>query len=708
MSVLRRAALAVFACLFASLAVHAQMPTSGQPVTAFAPVDTIIENLMTEYSVPGIAFSISYNGKLVYARGYGWADEATNSPVQPDTVMRIASNSKPLTAAGILLLIQQGKITMNTQPFVTVFTDLTPPAGTTYNTELNQITIGELLAHTGGWDDTEVPDPDFEYEDIAPLAFGDAVPATPKELISYMLSQPLQHTPGTTYAYSNLGYIVLGQVISKVTGGNYTSYESWMEANVFKTMGMLHTVAGETFTQQANEAAYADYPGAPLVTNVFDPGSGTEGYSCTPASATCVAFPYGGYSVELNHANGGWVTSSVDLARYVNIMNGQITPALLTSPPTTFTGYVPPVGNGWEYIFYGSLPGTNSITFLDSTGTYGGNLVFSAVINTRNGSNTEEPESDITSQVSAALKNVTSWPTNNLYSVYSGSTSACSFTLGSSSGTAVVGGGTGTVSVTDANYCAWLATSNASWITVTAGSLNSNSGSVSYSVAANTSGSSRMGTITIAGQTFTITQAGPVATSTTVAASPNPATVGQSVTLTATVKKSSGTGSPTGSVTFKTGTTLIGSSNLNGSGVATFAASSNGLPTGSYPITASYGGDANDAVSNSTATTVTLNKAATTTTITANPTSVTPPASVTLTATVKRSASGATGAPTGTVTFYYQTLTVGTAKLNGSGVATLSASTNDIAAGTYPITASYGGDTSDNTSGSSSVTVTVK
>jgi CubicO group peptidase (beta-lactamase class C family) len=622
--------------------------------------------------------------------------------------MRIASNSKPLTAAGILLLIQQGKITMNTEPFATIFTDLTPPTGTTFNTELKQITIADLLEHTGGWDDTEVPDPVFEYEDIAPQALGNPVPATPKDLISYMLSQPLQHTPGTTYAYSNLGYIVLGQVISKVTGGNYTSYESWMETNVFKTMGMLHTVAGETLTQQANEAAYSDYPDAPLVTNVFDPGTGTEGYSCSPASATCVPFPYGGYSVELNHANGGWVTSSVDLARYVNIMNGQITPALLTSPPTNFTGYVPPVGSGWNYTFYGSLPGTNSITYLDSTGTYGGNLVFSAVINTRNGSNIEEPETDITAQVAAALKNVTSWPTNNLYSTYSGSTSACSFKLASSSATATISGGTGTVSVTDANYCAWLSTSNVSWITVTAGALNSNSGSVSYSVAANTTGSTRTGTITIAGLTFTVTQAGPVATTTTVAAAPNPATVGQSVTLTATVKKSSGTGSPTGSVKFASGTTAIGTSTLNGSGVATFSASTNGLPPGSYPVTASYGGDSNDAVSTSTATTVALNQAPTTVTLTANPTSVTPPASVALSATVKRSASGATGAPGGSVTFSSGTLIIGTVDVNSSGVANYTASTSGIGAGNYTVIAKYNGDASDIASTSSGVVVTVK
>ncbi len=143
-------------------------------------------------------------------------------------------------------------------------------------------------------------------------------------------------------------------------------------------------------------------------------------------------------------------------------------------------------------------------------------------------------------------------------------------------------------------------------------------------------------------------------------------------------------------------------------GVASFMASTNGITPDTYPVIATYSGSSSYNSSVSSATNVVLSKAPTSTALTASPTSVTPPASVTLTATVKRSASGATGTPTGSVTFYYQSLSLGTAKLNGSGVATLSASSNGIAAGGYPITASYTGDSADNTSVSSAVTVTVK
>ena len=710
MSAFRRSAFLAPALFLAFTlpSLQAQQPISGQPVAAFAPVDTIMQNLMTQYSSPGSAVAISYNGKLVYARGYGYAETATNNPVQPDTIMRLASNSKLLTAEGVFKLIEDGKLSLTTKPFATIFTDLTPPAGTTFNTQLNDITIEDLLLHTGGWDDTEVPDPVFEFEDVDGFT-----PVTPEELISYMLSQPLQHTPGTTYAYSNLGYVTLGQVISKVYGGNYTSYETYMQNEVFNPVGLNRIQPASTFLneQLPDEAAYYDYPGAPLVTNVYDPQGGEDGYDCSPASASCVPFPYGGYSLPLNHANGGWVASAIDLVREWDIMNGQITPAILSDPGAVVSSSnyypVPPYGSNYIYTFFGSLPGTNSLAHLDTTTAYGGKLTFAAVFNTRDGNNIEEPETDATNQIAAALLNVTTWPTNNLFTIYSGTASSCAFTLGSSTATVAIGGGTGSVTVTDKNYCAWLSISNNSWIHVTAGALNSNSGSTSYSVDANTTGTSRTGTITIAGSTFSIMQTGPTTTLTTLTASPTAATVGQPITFTATVKKSSGSGTPTGSVAFYFGTVELESVALT-SGSAKFTVSTNGLPPGSYPLTASYSGDSSDAESKSSAATVTVSKAPTTTTLAASPNPDTPPASLKFTATVKRSASGATGTATGAVTFYYSTLALSTVNVNSSGVATYTIGTTGFPAGTYPVTAKYAGDTLDNASNAAAVNVVVK
>ncbi len=192
---------------------------------------------------------------------------------------------------------------------------------------------------------------------------------------------------------------------------------------------------------------------------------------------------------------------------------------------------------------------------------------------------------------------------------------------------------------------------------------------------------------------------------TTVIATPSAPSVGQSVSLKATVTGPAGT--PTGSVAFAVSGISLGSVNLNSSGIGTLTASTNGQAPGSYPVIATYSGDSSYNFSQSDPLSVILSKAPTATTLSASPMSVTPPAGVTLTATVKRSAAGATGHPSGSVTFYAGgTVALATVKLT-AGVAILKASSAGINPGSYPITAKYSGDASDSASTSSAVTVTV-
>jgi hypothetical protein len=181
--------------------------------------------------------------------------------------------------------------------------------------------------------------------------------------------------------------------------------------------------------------------------------------------------------------------------------------------------------------------------------------------------------------------------------------------------------------------------------------------------------------------------------------------VGQPVTLKATVASSSGT--PTGIVIFSADGLTLGSASLNG-GVASFTAATNGIQPGTYPVTAVYSGSSSYNSSVSSVVNVTLGKAPTVATLSVSPTTVTPPAEVTLSATVKRSASGATGTPTGSVTFLAGTEVLATVALNGKGAATVTAPTGAYSAGAYPVKATYSGDTYDGSSTSSTVTVTLK
>jgi len=206
--------------------------------------------------------------------------------------------------------------------------------------------------------------------------------------------------------------------------------------------------------------------------------------------------------------------------------------------------------------------------------------------------------------------------------------------------------------------------------------------------------------------TQVVNAASKATSTTTVVSSANPATAGQSVTLTATVTGPSGNMTvPTGSVTFMDGTTTLGSGTLSASGTATYSTSS--LSTGSHSITAVYSGDSNFNGSTSTALTLTVNAAALLSTTTTVSSSANPSAqgqSVTFTATVS-GPSGNMLVPTGSVTFMDGTTTLGTGSLNSSAQATYS--TSSLTAGTHSITAVYAGDTNFAGSTSAALTQTV-
>jgi FtsP/CotA-like multicopper oxidase with cupredoxin domain len=194
----------------------------------------------------------------------------------------------------------------------------------------------------------------------------------------------------------------------------------------------------------------------------------------------------------------------------------------------------------------------------------------------------------------------------------------------------------------------------------------------------------------------------PGATTTTLTASPATVPAGTSVTLTATVSPSAGSGTPTGAVTFLSGSNILGSGTLDGSGVATLDLTT--LPIGTNSITANYSGDTSFASSTATALTITVTAATTTTTLTSSATSIIPGGSVTFTATV--AAASGTGTPAGTVTFANGSAALGTATLNGSGVATYT--TTSLPAGNASITAAYAGNNSFAASTSTAVPVAVQ
>src|SRR5690242_7554402 len=197
----------------------------------------------------------------------------------------------------------------------------------------------------------------------------------------------------------------------------------------------------------------------------------------------------------------------------------------------------------------------------------------------------------------------------------------------------------------------------------------------------------------------TLTQtvnSGLISTTTSLTSSPNPSIYGQPVTLTATVRPSSGTGTPTGSVTFMDGATSLGSAPLSG-GNASLPVSS--LTAGSHSIAAVYGGDTNYSGSTSSTLLHSVNKANTTTTLTSSSDPSRNGQTVTFTANVSPAGAG------GTVQFFDGSISLGTSLLS-AGRTTLAISS--LSAGQHPITAKYLGDANFNSSTSAVLTQTVR
>src|ERR1035441_6324804 len=236
-------ALASLAC-FATLSAQ-NIPTTGTTPAELASFDTTMMSLMSKYTVPGAALAVVHNGQLVLARGYGYANEDSNTPVQPDSLFRIASITKPHTAAAIMKLVERGELSLTDHAFQ-ILANIQPLPGFPEDPRIAQITIQELLEHTSGWygeADGTGYDPMFDVVNIARDA-GVTPPADCPTIMRYMLGRPLDTDPGTYYSYLNFGYCVLGQVIEQVSGETVESFVTVNVTGPLNTAGQNWGLAG--------------------------------------------------------------------------------------------------------------------------------------------------------------------------------------------------------------------------------------------------------------------------------------------------------------------------------------------------------------------------------------------------------------------------------------------------------------------------------
>ena len=207
-------------------------PAQGPAVPQLAAFDRLLQEFMDKHDISAGQLAILRNGAVVLDRAYGWQNKTRDvpphqlKPLRPGALMRVASVSKPFTAAAIRALIAQGKLALDTRVFSLRkgdggILDLTPFG--TPDPRLGDITVAHLLLHRAGWDRKIAGDLSYRERRVA-REMGIASPPGAVDQVRWIMGQPLQHDPGTRRAYSNIGYMVLGLVIEEVSGEAYLAF----------------------------------------------------------------------------------------------------------------------------------------------------------------------------------------------------------------------------------------------------------------------------------------------------------------------------------------------------------------------------------------------------------------------------------------------------------------------------------------------------
>lgn len=259
---------------------------------------------MARNDIKGASLAVMQDEKLIYCKGLGWADQEAEREAEAGDIYRIASASKLITAIGIMKLCEEGRLSLDDKVFgergilsyFTSFKDKRVP----------NITVRQLLNHTSGLSRIRGDLP-FRITDVMEWAGMTSTPST-DELIAFQLSLRLRCAPGAAWQYSNVGYLILSQVIEQVSGVDYQTY---IQQNVLFPAGCYDMHLAHNYYEQR-------YPG-----EVRYYGHDDEGIESYDGSGVLRPREYGGNDVRGLKGAGAWVASSAELMRLVASIDGK-------------------------------------------------------------------------------------------------------------------------------------------------------------------------------------------------------------------------------------------------------------------------------------------------------------------------------------------------------------------------------------------------
>ena len=267
-------------------------------------MDRKVEAYLRKWWMKGASLAIMRNDSLLYAKGYGWADEEKEQKMEPGNILRMASVSKLITAAGIMVLQDKGMLSIKD----TVF----GPTGILNDTiykfrdrNYKKITVEHLLRHQAGFR----RDPLFSSRDVMHQLKLDHAPSA-EDYIGLVMRQSLRFKPGSWQKYSNFGYLLLSRIIEEVSG---MPYEKFIQKEVLQKAGCydMHIAGIYYEDKRKNEVRYYTNEGE---------GKYVDEYN---RSGRTVERCYGGNDITLLSGAGAWCGSPVELARFVASIDGR-------------------------------------------------------------------------------------------------------------------------------------------------------------------------------------------------------------------------------------------------------------------------------------------------------------------------------------------------------------------------------------------------
>ena len=344
---------------------------TGKALPGLEPFDSEITALMSRWAIPGGSLAVSRYGRVALVRGYGVADRDRKDAVQPTSLFRLGSLTKTITAVAVLQLVEDGKLSLDDK-VLPLLGEFGPPDGTIRDARVYDITVRHLLQHRAGFDRDKSGDP-VGMPRIATVAArqGGELPPSCVAILRDTLEQPLDFEPGSRFAYSNVGYCILGRIVERVSG---MPFDAFVHARILDPAGAGRMRLGQTRVLADGEVTYYDYPGAGPVEAA--PGFGLR----------LVAGPYGALPLEPMDAYGSRIGAAIDYLKFLMAIDGQRTPALLrpgsvremrarpggaAGAGPTFYGLgvrVRPVEGGENWWHDGSQPGATAFAVRTASG----------------------------------------------------------------------------------------------------------------------------------------------------------------------------------------------------------------------------------------------------------------------------------------------------------------------------------------------------